>query len=198
MHYCKILDYDVANGLGWRVSLFVSGCSLHCPGCFNQRAWDFNCGKPFTVGTQNKILELLKPDHIRGLSLLGGNPTEPENEEELIPFVKRVKQFYPDKDIWLWTGHTMEELVPRKDKLIWLCDVVIDGRFEDDKKDPSLAFKGSSNQRMWANSSKWANVDGTFVLVKGPEDLNPLKCVNGYMVRKREDGELEFSLPKVG
>ena len=85
----------------------------------------------------------------------------------------------------------MEELVARKDKLIWLCNVVIDGRFEEDKKDPSLAFKGSSNQRMWAN------VGGNFVLVKGPEDLNPVKCADGYLVRKREDGELEFSLPKV-
>lgn len=191
MNYMKILDCDVANGLGWRVSLFVSGCTLHCKGCFNKEAWDFCHGKPFTVNVQNKILELLHPDYIQGLSILGGNPTEPENEKELIPFVKRVKEYYPDKDIWLWTGHTMEELVPRKDELIWLCDVVIDGRFEEDKKDTSLAFKGSGNQRMWAN------VDGNFVLVKGPEDLNPVKCVDGYVVKRREDGELEFSLSKV-
>ena len=148
MNYAGIYTADVANGLGWRVSLFVSGCTLHCKGCFNPEAWDFKFGKPFTMTTQNKILELLKPDHIKGLSILGGNPTEPQNERELIPFIKRVKEYYPDKDIWLWTGHTLEELKARDDELIKLCDVVVDGRFEEEKKDASLAFRGSSNQRI--------------------------------------------------
>ena len=166
MNYMKILDCDVANGLGWRISLFVSGCTLHCPGCFNKGAWDFCSGKPFTVGTQNKILELLKPDHIQGLSLLGGNPTEPENERELVPFVKRVKAYYPDKDIWMWTGHTMEQLREMKSKLPDLVDVIIDGPFVEAEKDPSLVFKGSSNQVIWVKAG------GKFVQVK---DMDALK-----------------------
>ena len=169
MYYSGIYDCDVANGLGWRISLFVSGCTLHCKGCFNPQAWDFCHGKPFTVSTQNKILELLHPDHIQGLSILGGNPSEPDNEKELIPFLKRVKQFYPDKDIWLWTGHTMEQLKEMGSKLPDVCDVIIDGPFVEELKDPSLAFKGSSNQHMWARTK-----DG-MVQVSGPEELKDLK-----------------------
>ena len=149
MYYSAVYDCDVANGLGWRVCLFVSGCSIRCPGCFNKDAWDFHHGKPFTVNTQNKILELLHPDHIRGLSILGGNPTEPENEQELIPFVKRVKDYYPNKDIWLWTGHDFEKLQEQGDELIKLVDVVVDGPFIEEKKDTSLAFRGSSNQHIY-------------------------------------------------
>ena len=148
MRYASILDADVANGLGWRVSLFVSGCSLHCPGCFNQQAWDFCYGKPFTISTQNKILKLLHPEHISGLSLLGGNPTEKENEIELVPFVKRVKDYYPNKDIWIWSGHTFEQLIENKDELLPLCDVLVDGPFIEKQKDLTLPWRGSSNQRV--------------------------------------------------
>lgn len=148
MYYSQILDCDIANGLGFRVSLFVSGCSLHCKGCFNSEAWNYKFGKPFTISTQNKILELLHPDYIAGLSLLGGNPTDPENEEDLIPFVKRVKQYYPNKNIWVWSGHTLEELQKRDDELIKYCDILVDGPFIEEKKDLTLPFRGSSNQRI--------------------------------------------------
>lgn len=149
MNYAAIYDCDSANGLGWRVSLFVSGCSLHCPGCFNQQAWDYNYGKPFGISAQNKILELLMPDYIRGLSILGGNPTEKENEYELTRFVERVRSYYEDrKDIWLWSGHTWEQLMERKSELVPLCDVLVDGPFVEEKKDLTLPFRGSSNQRI--------------------------------------------------
>ena len=157
LKYAQILNCDSANGIGWRVSLFVSGCTLHCKGCFNEQAWDFNYGKPFNKEAQDKIIELLAPEYIKGLSLLGGNPTEPENEVDLIPFCKRVKEIYPDKDIWMWTGHTMEELQERDDKLYPLCDVIIDGRFDADLMKDVPPFRGSSNQRMWVK-----NQDGTF------------------------------------
>lgn len=148
MRYSQILNCDVANGLGWRVTLFVSGCSIHCPGCFNPESWDFCYGKPFTIATQNKILGLLMPDYIRGLSLLGGNPTEPSNEEELVPFVKRVKDYFPNKDIWVWSGHTYEDLIARDDELIKHCDVLVDGPFIESKKDVTIPWRGSTNQRV--------------------------------------------------
>lgn len=149
LNYAQILDCDSANGLGWRVSLFVSGCSLHCPGCFNQKAWNYEYGKPFGCAAQNKILELLMPDYIRGLSILGGNPTDKENEYELTRFVERVRSYYEDrKDIWIWSGHTLEQLMENKDELIPLCDVLVDGPFIEAKKDLTLPFRGSSNQRI--------------------------------------------------
>lgn len=149
MNYAQILDCDSANGLGWRVSLFVSGCSLHCPGCFNQKAWDYGYGKPFGCAAQNKILELLMPDYIRGLSILGGNPTDKENEYELTRFVERVRSYYEDrKDIWIWSGHTWEQLMESKDELVPLCDVLVDGPFIEAQKDLTLPFRGSSNQRI--------------------------------------------------
>lgn len=148
LKYIKILNCDIANGPGFRVSLFVSGCSLHCPGCFNPDSWDFNCGQPFSIKVQNKIMELLKPDYIKGLSILGGNPTEPQNEPELALFLKRVKEFYPDKDIWMWSGHTYEELLARNDELIKYCDVLIEGPFIESLKDFTIPWRGSTNQRI--------------------------------------------------
>jgi len=148
MYYSQILDCDIANGLGWRISLFVSGCSLHCKGCFNPETWDYNFGKPFTVKTQNKILELLHPDYIRGLSVLGGNPTDEENEIDLVPFLGRVKEYYPNKDIWVWSGHTFEKLKERNDKILRYCDVLVDGPFIEKEKDLTIPFRGSRNQRL--------------------------------------------------
>ena len=149
INYSNIKPIDTANGPGCRVSLFVSGCSLHCPGCFNEKAWDFNYGKPFGISAQNKILELLMPDYIRGLSILGGNPTDKDNEYELTRFVERVRSYYEDrKDIWLWSGHTWEQLLERKSELVPLCDVLVDGPFIEAKKDLTLPFRGSSNQRI--------------------------------------------------
>ena len=148
MFYSQILDCDVANGLWWRVSLFVSGCSLHCKGCFNSETWNFKFGKEYTQATEDKILELLNRPYIRGLTLLGGNPTEPENEPDLIKLCQRIKNELPTKDIWMWTGHIYEELKSKNDKLIDLCDVIIDGPFIEEKKDLTLKWRGSSNQRI--------------------------------------------------
>ena len=149
INYSNIKPIDTANGSGCRVSLFVSGCSLHCPGCFNSEAWDYSYGKPFGISAQNKILELLMPDYIRGLSILGGNPTEKKNEPDLIRFVERVRSYYEDrKDIWIWSGHTWEQLMENKDELVPLCDVLVDGPFIEEKKDLTLPFRGSSNQRI--------------------------------------------------
>ena len=149
INYSNIKPIDTANGPGCRVSLFVSGCSLHCPGCFNSQAWSYTFGKPFSIAAQNKILELLQPNYIRGLSLLGGNPTDEQNEPELIRFVERVRSYYEDrKDIWIWSGHTWEQLLERKDELVPLCDVLVDGPFIQEKKDLTLPFRGSNNQRI--------------------------------------------------
>lgn len=148
LKYAQILNCDSANGVGWRISLFVSGCTLHCKGCFNSQAWDFKYGKLFTKDTEDKIIELLAPDYVKGLSLIGGNPTEPENEVDLIPFCKKIKIVYPQKDIWIWSGHTFEQLLERKDELIPICDVLVDGPFVEEKKDLTLPFRGSSNQRI--------------------------------------------------
>lgn len=149
MYYSQILECDGANGNGWRVALFVSGCTLHCKGCFNCKTWDFKYGNEFTEDTINFIINLLKPNYIQGLSILGGNPTEPENEKELIKLCKQIKQNYPtEKDIWMWTGNTIEELINRKDELIKYCDVIIDGPFIEELKDLNLQFRGSSNQRI--------------------------------------------------
>ena len=152
MNYSAIYDCDIANGEGWRVSLFVSGCSLHCKGCFNQKAWDFCHGREYTQETEDKVMELLRRPYIRGLSLLGGNPTEPENEPDLIRLCERVRRELPGKDIWMWTGHTMEELKARDDRLVGLCDVVVEGRFVEELKDLSLKWRGSSNQRIFKMS----------------------------------------------
>lgn len=148
MRYSAIYDCDLANGEGWRISLFVSGCSLHCKGCFNSEAWNFNYGKEFTRKTEDLILNLLARPYIQGLSLLGGNPTEPENEKVLVPFVRTVREIHPNKDIWMWTGHTLDDLVAKGDPLVPLCDVIIDGPFIEEKKDLILPWRGSSNQRV--------------------------------------------------
>lgn len=149
MKYSAIYDCDLANGLGWRISLFVSGCRLHCKGCFNSKSWDFDFGKEYTKDTEDRIIELLSRPYIKGLSLLGGNPTETENEPDLIRLCERVNKELPDKDIWMWTGHTMEELIERNDKLVPLCDVIIEGRFVEELRDVTLPWRGSSNQRIF-------------------------------------------------
>ena len=146
MNYGIIRKVDVANGLGVRVSLFVSGCRNHCKGCFNSETWDFRYGKPFTEETENEIIEALRPSWIQGLSILGGDPFEPENERELIPFLRRVRKELPEKDIWIYSGYTFEELEGRE--LLRYADVLVDGPFIEDMKDAGLAFRGSRNQRI--------------------------------------------------
>ncbi len=155
MNYADIKRIDTANGTGVRVSLFVSGCNHHCKNCFNQEAWDFNYGKLFTEEQIEEILGYLDHEYIAGLTLLGGEPFERDNQIGLLPLLRKVKAKFPEKNIWCFTGfyydtEIMEKMYPR-----WQCtremlsyiDVLVDGRFEEDKKDLTLKFKGSSNQR---------------------------------------------------
>lgn len=146
MNYCGIKKTDTANGLGARVSLFVSGCRNHCPGCFQPETWDFGYGEPFTKEIEDEIIEALRPSWIQGLSILGGEPMEPENQAALLPFLSRVRRELPDKDIWLYTGYTFEAV--SDSELLPLVDVLVDGPFVDGQKDISLSFRGSRNQRI--------------------------------------------------
>ena len=156
MNYCNIKNCDIADGPGVRVTLFVSGCTNHCKGCFQPETWDFDYGEPFTEETENTLIKLLEPGYIAGLTLLGGDPFEPSNQRSLLPFVKRVRETYPGKNIWAYTGFTFEELTrdgshPRcevTDELLGLVDVLVDGRFVEEKKNLRLRFRGSSNQRI--------------------------------------------------
>ena len=146
MNYAGIKKVDIANGPGVRVSLFVSGCRNHCKGCFNPETWDFSYGKPFTRETEDEIIEALRPSWIQGLSILGGEPTEKENAAALIPFLKRVREELPEKDIWLYSGYTYEML--QGEEILTLVDVLVDGPFLLEQKDAGLAFRGSRNQRI--------------------------------------------------
>lgn len=146
MNYAGIKKVDVANGPGVRVSLFVSGCRNHCKGCFNPETWDFSYGQPFTRKTEKEIIKALRPSWIQGLSILGGEPMEPENQEGLLPFLKTVKEELPGKDIWLYTGCSFESV--SGSPLLPFVDVVVDGPFLEEEKDPALAFRGSRNQRI--------------------------------------------------
>ena len=149
MNYSAIKPCDIANGTGVRVSLFVSGCRRHCPGCFNASAWGFGAGEPFTGETEERILRLLVPDHIAGLSVLGGEPFEPENRIALAPFLERVRRMFPSKDVWCWTGFTLEELADAESRrLLASVDVLVDGPFVEAERDISLAWRGSRNQRV--------------------------------------------------
>lgn len=153
MHYAEIKYYDIANGVGVRTSLFVSGCRRRCPGCFNMVAWDFDYGYEFDDAIQEKILESLAPSYIRGLTLLGGEPLEPENQKALVPFLKRMRAELPKKDVWVFSGFTWEELLrgeagPQTSEFISLVDVMVDGPFVDELHDITLRFRGSANQRI--------------------------------------------------
>ena len=156
MNYSEIKSCDIANGPGVRVTLFVSGCTHHCEGCFNEMTWDFDYGSSFDESVQERILEYLKPDYIAGLTLLGGEPLEYMNWQALLPFVRAVKEKYPQKDIWCYTGYHFEEDVLDKfcgkwnDMLEFLSyiDVLVDGEFILEQKDISLQFRGSANQRI--------------------------------------------------
>ena len=156
MNYATIKYCDIANGEGVRTSLFVSGCRRHCPNCFNAVAWDFGYGAPFTKEVCNEILESLAPGYINGLSLLGGEPFEPENRPQLIALLQKVREKLPKKDVWCYSGYTLD-----KDMTLWirqgkedvkqllsLLDVLVDGEFVEERKDLKLKFKGSDNQRI--------------------------------------------------
>ena len=156
MNYGTIKNCDIANGEGVRVSLFVSGCTHHCHNCFNPETWSFSYGSPFDEQAQSKLLTLLSPDYIDGLSLLGGEPFEPDNQRALVPFLKKVRAQYPDKTIWCYTGYTLESDLLSKsrarcectDEMLSLLDVLVDGEFIEAQKNISLAFRGSENQRL--------------------------------------------------
>ena len=152
MKYATIKKHDIANGPGVRVSIFVSGCNHHCKGCFNEEAWDFNYGKTFTDETIDEIIEALKPSHINGLSILGGEPFELVNQQGLLPLIKKVKTLYPNKTIWAYSGFLYEELLKMKyeetKEILDLIDVLVDGKFVLELKDPMLYFRGSKNQRI--------------------------------------------------
>ncbi len=156
MNYGEIKNCDIANGTGVRVTLFVSGCTNHCKNCFQPQTWDFNYGKKFDEETKEKIYKMLSESYIQGLTLLGGEPFEPENQRELLPFLKEVKRRFPDKNIWAFSGFTYEELTSKgshpncecTDEILSIIDVLVDGRFVEEKKNLSLRFRGSSNQRL--------------------------------------------------
>lgn len=156
MNYGEIKNCDIANGVGVRVSLFVSGCRHHCEGCFNPQTWGFTYGKPFTQDTINYILDLLRPDYIQGFSLLGGEPFEPENQKELAPLLQKIVKEYPDKDIWCYSGYLFDvDMIPGgkiyteyTKPMLDCIDVLVDGEFVLEKKDITLKFCGSSNQRV--------------------------------------------------
>ena len=156
MNYGEIKNCDIANGPGVRVTLFVSGCTNHCPGCFQKQTWDFNFGHPFTEQTQQQVLEMLAPDYISGLTLLGGEPFEPQNQRALLPFVKRVRRNSPIKAYGPSAASPFEQLIDpeahphceKTQELLSLIDVLVDGRFVEELKDITLRFRGSSNQRL--------------------------------------------------
>ena len=156
MNYCNVKNCDIANGVGVRVSLFVSGCRNRCKNCFQPETWDFNYGKPFDAQTEEKLMKMLAPSYINGLTVLGGEPMEPENQRALLPFLKKVKAAYPQKTIWLYTGFTLEELrstdcrahTEYTEEILKLLTVLVDGRFVEEKKNISLRFRGSENQRL--------------------------------------------------
>ena len=155
MNYGNIKAVDIADGVGVRVSLFVSGCTHHCEGCFNPETWSFDFGEPYTQETEDKIISLLTPSYIRGLTLLGGEPFEPENQRELVGLLRRVRKELPEKDIWSYSGYTFEELTGESrarcevtDEMLSLLDVLVDGEFILAKRNLMLRFRGSENQRL--------------------------------------------------
>ncbi len=156
MNYATIKELDVANGVGVRVSLFVSGCTHHCPECFNREAWDFDYGSEYTEETESKILKLLERGYIEGFSLLGGEPFEPCNQRVLVGLLEKIKEKYPEKTIWCYTGYLYDEELKKEsrarcevtDRMLGMIDILVDGRFVAAKKNLKLKFRGSSNQRI--------------------------------------------------
>lgn len=170
MNYGEIKNCDIANGIGVRISLFVSGCTNHCKNCFQPQTWDFNFGEPFTSDTEEKILKMLEPNYIDGLTVLGGEPMEPSNQQALYPFLLKVKEKMPNKTIWVFSGFTLEEMREEggysncdvTEKILSIIDVLVDGRFVEELKDITLKFRGSSNQRLI--DMKKTNEQGSIVL----------------------------------
>ncbi len=156
MNYGEIKNFDIANGEGIRVSLFVSGCTHHCKGCFNPETWHFDYGNKFTEETEDSIIEMLSFPYIDGLSLLGGEPFEPANQRELVKLLRRVRNELPEKNVWCYTGYLLDKELLKEsrarcevtEEMLSMIDVIVDGEFIEEKKDISLVFRGSSNQRI--------------------------------------------------
>ncbi len=157
MYYGELKKCDIANGIGVRVTLFVSGCTNHCPGCFQQQTWDFHYGKPFTDETKEEIFAELDKSYVDGLTLLGGEPFEPENQRALLPLLREMRQRYPGKTVWCFTGFRLDDELLRQgshprceatDEMLSYIDILVDGRFREELKDISLQFRGSRNQRI--------------------------------------------------
>lgn len=146
MRYNKVRKMDISNGPGVRVSVFFQGCPFHCLGCFNEETWDFSLGKEYTIDVENKILEFCNKDFIKGLSILGGEPLDIKNIDSTINLARRFKEEFPDKTLWIWTGFLFPDIV-NKDILNY-ADVIVDGKFIIELKDPRLKYCGSSNQRV--------------------------------------------------
>lgn len=156
MNYSAIKNCDVANGPGVRVSLFVSGCTHHCKDCFNKETWDFNFGEEFTKEQEDQIIKLLEPSYIKGFSLLGGEPFEVCNQRVLVGLLKRIKETYPQKTVWCYTGYLLDDELLQEsrarcevtDEMLSYIDILVDGEFKTELKDLRLRFRGSSNQRI--------------------------------------------------
>lgn len=167
MRYAAIYPFDVSNGIGIRVVLFVQGCSFHCKGCFNPQTWDFRNGYNYTREIENKIFDLCNKDYISGLSIVGGEPLHDLNVQDVFKLCRRFKQAFPDKNIWLWTGFDMQEIEnsdnPYRKGILKFVDYIVDGQFKANLKDRDLKFRGSSNQNIFAKQK-----DNNFIL----SDLN--------------------------
>lgn len=157
VYYGEIKKFDVADGPGIRVTLFVSGCRNHCKGCFQPETWDFCYGRPYTEETEKEVIASLSPDYIQGLTILGGEPFEPENQAELLPLLRKVRILYPEKDIWVFSGYRLDDEILKEgvhphteysNEMLSLIDVMVDGRFVEEKRNLSLIFRGSENQRL--------------------------------------------------
>lgn len=194
MNYATIKKHDISNGLGVRVSLFVSGCTHHCKGCFNPETWDFGYGREFTDQVAEEVITALSHDYISGLSLLGGEPFEPSNQAVLAPFLARIKSLFPHKDIWCYSGYNFEsDMLTGKlgdssitDEMLRNIDILVDGEFVESLKDISLRFKGSSNQRI-IDVQKSLETD-TLVLWEGETNIDR-KDVSGASVHCPSCGE---------
>ena len=155
MRYGSIKKCDIANGIGVRTVLFVSGCTHHCRGCFQPETWDFSYGEPYTTETEDEIIDSLHPSYVNGLTLLGGEPFEPQNQRVLVGLLRRVRRELPEKTIWSFSGYTWEELTGESrarcevtDEMLSMLDVLVDGEFVEEKRNISLRFRGSENQRL--------------------------------------------------
>lgn len=155
MYYAEIKEYDIANGPGIRLAFFVSGCTHHCKGCFNEMTWDFHYGKPYTQETEDHLIGLLSDPAYQGMTLLGGEPMEPANQKALLPLVRRFKKEYPEKTLWVFTGYLFDrdllgrmwDSVPETKEILRNVDVLVDGEYIEAEKDITLLYKGSANQR---------------------------------------------------